>query len=140
MIHWECTSPPAVKGGFSVSAGLNDGSTSATLNTIEPDIGDKPPRESPTATRLQRDNFNFSWAIYMQAKTGHETPGNVKRLRNDQLTKEIRRAEREFLVESISTNQVARVNKATIRSKLSSMRWHTEIPPDQDKAGEMPHA
>ena len=36
-------------------------------------------------------------------------------------------------------NQVARVNKATIRSKLSSMRWHTEIPSDQDKAGETPH-
>ena len=75
----------------------------------------------------------------MQAKTGHETPGNVKRLQNDQLTKEIRKAEREFLVESISTNQVARVNKATIRSKLSSMRWHTEMSADQDKAGETPH-
>ena len=75
----------------------------------------------------------------MRAKTGHETPGNIKRLQNDQLTKEIRRAEREFLVESISMNQVARVNKATIRSELSSMRWHTEMPSDQDKAGETPH-
>ena len=64
---------------------------------------------------------------------------NVRRLQNDQLTKEIRRAEREFLLESISTNQVARVNEATIHSKLSSMRWHTEIPSDQDKAGETPH-
>ena len=36
-------------------------------------------------------------------------------------------------------NQVARVNEATIRSKLSSMRWHTEMPSDQDKAGETPH-
>ena len=42
-------------------------------------------------------------------------------------------------MESINTNQVARVNKATIRSKLSSMRWHTEMPSDQDKAGETPH-
>ena len=75
----------------------------------------------------------------MQAKTGHETPGNIKRLRNDQLTKEIIKAGREFRLESINTNQVARVNKATIRSKLSSMRWHTEMPADQKKAGETPH-
>ena len=58
----------------------------------------------------------------MQEKTRHEAPGNVKRLQNDQLTKEIRKAEREFLVESTNTNQVARVNKATICSELSSMR------------------
>ena len=42
-------------------------------------------------------------------------------------------------LESINTNQVARVNKATIRSELSSMRWHTEMPAGQEKAGEMPH-
>ena len=42
-------------------------------------------------------------------------------------------------LESINTNQVARVNKATIRSELSSMRWHTEMPADQEKAGETPH-
>ena len=75
----------------------------------------------------------------MQVKLQHETPGNVKRLQNDQLTREIRRAAREFFVESLSTNQVARVNKATIRSKLSFMRWYTEIPLGQDKAGETPH-
>ena len=57
----------------------------------------------------------------MQAKTGHETPGNVKRLRNNQLNKEIIKAGREFRLESINTNQVAKVNKATIHSKLSSM-------------------
>ena len=39
----------------------------------------------------------------------------------------------------INTNQVARVNKATIRNELSFMRWHTEMPADQEKAGEMPH-
>ena len=43
-------------------------------------------------------------------------------------------------MESINTNQVARVNKATIRSELSSMRWHTEMPADQEKAGETPHS
>ena len=75
----------------------------------------------------------------MQAKTGHETPGNVKRLRNDQRTKEIRRARRELRLESINTNQVARVNKATIRSELSSMKWHTEMPAGQEKARETPH-
>ena len=120
-------------------AGPNGGSTSATLNALEPDTGDNPPKESLTATRLQRDNFEFPWAIYMQAKTGHETPGNVKRLRNDQQTKEIIKAGREFRLESINTNQVARVNKATIHSELSSMRWHTEMPADQEKAGETPH-
>ena len=97
-------------------AGPNEGSTSATLNALEPDTGDNSPRESLTATRLQQDNFDFPWAIYMQAKTGHETPGNVKRLRNDQRTKEIVKAGREFRLESINTNQVARVNKATIHS------------------------
>ena len=103
-IHWECTIHPAVRGGFSIRAGPNDGSTSATLNALEPDIEDNSPRESLTATRLQRDNFNFPWAIYMQAKTGHETLGNVKRLRNDQGTKEIIKAGREFRLESINTN------------------------------------
>ena len=44
-----------------------------------------------------------------------------------------------MLVESISTNQVARVNKATIHRELSSMRWHKEMPSEQDKAGKMPH-
>ena len=65
-------------------AGPNGGSTLATLNALEPDPGDNPPKESLTATRLQQDNFEFPWAIYMQAKTGYETPGNVKRLQNDQ--------------------------------------------------------
>ena len=88
-IHWECTSHPAVRGGFSVKAGLTDGSMLATMNAIELDIEDNSPRESLTATCLQQDSFNFPWAIYMQAKTGHETPGNVKRLQNDQLTKKI---------------------------------------------------
>ncbi len=75
----------------------------------------------------------------MQANTGLETPGSVKRLRYDQRTKEIIKAGREFRLESINTNQVARVNKATIRSELSSMRWHTDKPADQEKAVETPH-
>ena len=120
-------------------AGPNGGSTSATLNALEPDPGDNPPKEALIATCLQRDNFELPWAIYMQAKTGHETPGNVKRLQNDQQTKEIRKSGRELRLESINTNQVARVNKATIRSELSSMRWHTEMPADQEKAGETPY-
>ena len=138
-IHWEYTSHPAVREGFSIKACSNDGSTSATLNALDPDIEDNPPRESLTTTRLQQDNFDLPWAIYMQAKTGHETPGNVKRLQNDQRTKEIIKAGREFRLELINMNQVARVNKATIRSELSSMRWHTEMPADQEKAGETPH-
>ena len=117
----------------------NRGSKSATLNALDPDPRDNPSKESLMATLLQQDNFELSWAIYMQAKTGHETPGNVKRLRNDQQTKEIRKARRELRLESINTNQVARVNKATIRSGLSSMRWHTEMPAGQEKAGETPH-
>ena len=103
------------------------------LNALDPDPGDNPSKESQMATHLQQDNFELPWAIYMQAKIGHETPGNVKRLQNDQQTKEIRKAGRELRLESINTNQVARVNKATIRSELSSMRWHTEMPADQGK-------
>ena len=117
----------------------NGGLKSATLNALDPDPGDDSSKESLMAVHLQRDNFELPWAIYMQAKTGHETPGNVKRLRNDQQTKEIRKARRELRLESINTNQVARVNKATIHSELSSMRWHTEMPAGQEKAGEMPH-
>ena len=139
-MYWECTIHPAVRGGFSIRVSPNDDSTSATLNALEPDIEDNSPRESSTATRLQRDNFNFPWAIYMQAKTGHETPGNVKRLQNDHRTKEVIKAGREFRLELINTNQVARVNKATIRSELSSMRWHTEMPANQEKGvGNAPH-
>ena len=106
-IYWECTSHPAVRGGFSVRAGSNNNSTSAILNGIELTIEDNSPRESLTATRQQQDNFIFPWAIYMQAKTGHETPENVKRLQNDQRTKEIIKGGREFRLESINTNMVA---------------------------------
>ena len=42
-------------------------------------------------------------------------------------------------LESINTNQVARVSKATICSELSSMRWHTEVPAGRKKARETPH-
>ena len=93
-IYWERTIHPTVRGGFSVRAGPNDSSMLATLNALELDIGDNSPRKSLTVTRLQQDNFNFPWAIYMQAKTGHETPWNVKRLRNNQWTKEIIKAGR----------------------------------------------
>ena len=75
----------------------------------------------------------------MQAKTGHETPGDVKRLWNDQRTKDIRKARKELRLESINTNQVARISKATARSELSTMRWHPEEPAGQKKARETPH-
>ena len=62
----------------------NGGSKLVTLNALYPYPGDYPSKESLMATYLQGDNFELPWAIYMQAKTGHETPGNVKRLGNDQ--------------------------------------------------------
>ncbi len=120
-------------------ANPNRGLKSATLNALDPDPGDTPSKESLMATHLQRDNFELPWAIYMQAKTGHETPGNVKRLWNNQQTKEIRKARKELRLESINTNQVARISKATIRSELSSMRWHTEVPAGRKRAREMSH-
>ena len=52
-IYWERASHPTVGGGFLVRAGPNGGSTSATLNALEPDTGDNPPKESLIATRLQ---------------------------------------------------------------------------------------
>ena len=113
----------------------NGGLKSATLNALDPDPGIDSLKESLRAVHLRRDDFQLPWAIYMQAKTGHETPGNVKRLRNDQRTKEIRKAGRELRLESINTNQVARVNKATIRSELFSKRWNTGMPAGQEKAG-----
>ena len=137
--YWKRTIYPAVRGGFLIRASPNDGSTPATLNALEPDIKGDSPKGSLATTRLQRDNFKFPWAIYMQAKPGHKTPGNVKRLQNDQQTKQIIKTGREFRLESINTSQVATVNKATIHSELSSMRWHTEMPAIQEKAGEMPY-
>ena len=74
------------------------------------DPGDKSTKEPPKDTdltntiQLQKGKFDFPWAIYIHAKLGHKTPGNVKRPRNDQLTWEIRKAAREFYVESVSTN------------------------------------
>ena len=106
----------------------NRGSKLATLNALDPDPGGNPSKESLMATHLQQDNFELPWAIYMQAKTGHETPGDVKRLQNDQRTKDIRKARKELRLESINTNQVARISKATARSELSTMRWHPEEP------------
>ena len=52
-IYWERTSHPTVRGGFLVRAGPNEGSTSATLNVLEPDTGDNSPKEFLTVTRLQ---------------------------------------------------------------------------------------
>ena len=72
----------------------NGGLKSATLNALDPDPGTDSLKESLRAVHLRRDDFQLPWAIYMQAKTGHETPGNVKRLRNDQQTKEIRKGEK----------------------------------------------
>ena len=89
----------------------NGGLESATLNTLDPDSETDSVKESLRAVYLQKNNFQLPWAIYMQAKTGHETPGDVKRLQNDQRTKDIRKARKELRLESINTNQVARINK-----------------------------
>ena len=42
-------------------------------------------------------------------------------------------------LESINTNQVARISKATARSELSTMRWHPEEQAGRKKARETPH-
>ena len=74
---------------------------SATLNTLEPDIGnhspreplvtslqqwvkDNDPREAVTSTGLQQDNFECPGAINMQAKVRHENPGSAERLLPEQ--------------------------------------------------------
>ena len=142
-----CSSTPTVGRGFSVRAGPDNGSASAPLKSINSDLEDKLSREPPTTTDLtktitiwlQQGKFDLPWAIYIQVKLGHGTPGNVKRLQNDQLTREIRRAAREFYVESLSTNKTAQVTKATIYSKLSFMKWYTKILAYQEKAGKTPH-
>ena len=117
----------------------NGGLKSATLNALDPDPGTDSLKESLRAVHLRRDDFQLPWAIYMQAKTGHETPGDVKRLRNDQRTKEIRKARKELRLESINTNQVARISKATARSELSTVRWHPEEQAGRKEARETPH-
>ena len=151
MIHRvpneKCWGTPSVGRGFSVRAGPDNGLALAPLKAINSDLDYKSHREPPTTNdltktitiRLQQGKFNLPWAIYVQVKLGHGTPGNVKRLRNDQLIWEIRRAVREFYVESLSTNKTAWVTKATIYSELSFMKWYAEMPAYQEKAGEMPH-
>ena len=72
----------------------------APSKPIHSDPGDKATKEPPKDTdltkiiQLQKGEFDFPWAVYIHAKLGHETPGNVKQLRNDQLTQEIRKAAR----------------------------------------------
>ena len=138
-IHWERTIHSTVRRGFLVEAGPNNGLTLATLNALEPDLGDNPSRESSTDTRLQRDSANCPRAIYMPVKTGYETPGKFKELRNGQRTKETMKSGREIESESIDTVQMTRGNQASTGSKLSSARWQTEIPANQEKAGVTPH-
>ena len=75
----------------------------------------------------------------MQAKTGHEIPGNAKGLQNDQQTKKTMKSGKELGLEPVSTNQVVGSNKATIHSELSSVRWHLEMPAKQNKAGVTSH-
>ena len=85
-----------------VRAGPDNGSASAPLKSINSDLDDKLSRDPPTTTdmtktitiRLQQGKFDLPWAIYIRVKLGHETPGNIKRLQNDQLTREIRKAAR----------------------------------------------
>ena len=122
-----------------MKADPNGGLESATLNTLDPDSETDSVKESLRAVHLRKNDFQLPWAIYMQAKTGHETPGNVKRLRKDQRTKEIRNARKELRLESINTNQVARISKATARSELSTMRWHPEEPAGGKNARGTPH-
>ena len=138
-IYWERTIHSTIRRGFSVRAGPNDSLMSATLNALEPDIEDNSFRESSTDTRLQRDSSNCPRAIYMQVKTGYEIPGKFKELRNGQQTKETMKSGREIESESIDTVQMTRGNQASTCSKLSSARWQTEIPANQEKAGVTPH-
>ena len=92
-----------------------------------------------TAKWLQEGTHEGLSASYIRVTQGHGNKGNIKRLRNNQPIKEDQRAVIGLFVESLSTNQVARVTKATIHSELSFMRWYMEIPSGQDKAGEAPH-
>ena len=59
----------------------------------------------------------------MQAKVRHENPGSAEGLWHKQRTRALLK---EFGLEQINTNPVATVNEATIRSKLSPTRRHTD--------------
>ena len=83
---------------------MSNGLTSATLNMLEPDIGnhspreplvtslqqwvkDNDPREAVTSTGLQQDDFECPGASNMQAKVRHENPRSVEGLRQEQQTR-----------------------------------------------------
>ena len=74
--------------------------------------------KSVTAKWLQEGNYGGPSAVYICVKQGHETQGNIKRLRNDQLKQEIQRAVRGLFVEFLNTTKNARVTRATIYNKL----------------------
>ena len=138
-IHWERTIHSTDRRGFLVEVGPNNGLTSATLNALEPDLGDNPSRESSTDTRLQRDSANCPRAIYMPVKTGCETPGKFKKLQNGQRTKETMKSGRGIEPESIDTVQMTRGNQTSTSSELSSAKWQTDIPAIQEKKGITSH-
>ena len=122
-IYWKHTIHPTVRGRFSVRTGPNDGSTSATLNVLDPDIKDEPLR-----------------ATHMQPTTGHENPGISQGPRNDQQINEVIKLGGDFRLEPIYTDQVAKVNQASTRSERSPIRWHTEVPANQGEGrGNAPH-
>ena len=65
--------------------------------------------------------------FYVQVKQGHETQGNIKRLRNDQLTQEVQRALRGLYVKLPSITKIARVMRATIYNKLCSLGLDAQV-------------
>ena len=110
----KCTIHPTM-GGFSVEAGSSEASTSATLNTLEPDIGTHSPR-GPVVTGLQQDDFGGPGASNSQAKVSHENSMKADSIWHKQQTRALLK---DFGLEWIDTDPVATDNEATICSELS---------------------
>ena len=112
---------------------------SATLNALESDIEEDPPAGSQITTHIKKDNFEIPLAMYIQVKPGPETLEKVKRLRNDQHIKQIIRAGKKFCAGLINVNQMTTISKATACGELPFRGWHTEMPTNQEEAGETPY-
>ena len=109
---------------------------SAPLKPINSDPDDNSPRDLQTTTdvtkpvtvkRLQKGDLDLPWAVYIHVKQGHETQGNIKRLRNDQLTQEVQRASRGLYVKLPSITKIAWVTRATIYNKICSLGLDAQV-------------
>ena len=109
--------------------------------TFQPTTSDTNIRQTEvTANWLQEETHEGLSASYICVTQGHGNQGNIKRLRNNQLIKEVQRAAIGLYVESPSITKIARVTRTTKLEDSNTTRTvkYRKLA-YQEKAGELPH-